>query len=386
VAGFTLLLALLAALLVPGAAMPAKTLEQKRAALDRVNKQRGALSGSLDDLNRQVDSLIGQLSGLRQREASLQGQLSAKQAELDRTTASLRAEQRHLEQVRGHLERALGVLRRWLVAVYKSDTPDVLALALQSASWSDVVAQNDYFNRIQGYEQTIAERVRALRARVREAVADLDEARTRLEQARNVIASQRDKVGRTRAAVEARHRELTAVAAARRGKLRAILGQKVDLERDILAAETPSGPVINAAPPVHGQRAKLVNGQAVAPAKAPAAVKGAIAAANRISTKPYVWGGGHGSFESSGYDCSGSVSYALHGGGLIDSPRDSSGLAVWGVDGAGEWITVYANGGHAWMTIAGLRFDTSGTGGNGPRWSTQTRSGSGYAIRHYPGL
>ena len=89
---------------------------------------------------------------------------------------------------------------------------------------------------------------------------------------------------------------------------------------------------------------------------------------------PYVWGGGHGSFESSGYDCSGAVSFALHGGGLISSPLDSTGLTTWGEPGAGNWITVYGNSGHAYAVIAGLRWDTSGTGGSGPSWSTDTGS------------
>jgi Putative peptidoglycan binding domain len=140
-----------------------------------------------------------------------------------------------------------------------------------------------------------------------------------------------------------------------------------------------------AAPPA-GSKARLVNGQAVAPANAPTAVKNAIAAANLIATRPYVFGGGHGSFNSSGYDCSGSVSYALHGGGLLRTTEDSSQLESYGSSGSGSWITIYANAGHAYMTIAGLRFDTgaqSSTGGN--RWTTAPRSSSGYVVRHPSG-
>ncbi len=117
-----------------------------------------------------------------------------------------------------------------------------------------------------------------------------------------------------------------------------------------------------------GESATLLsNGQAAAPASAPAAVKAVIAAANSIATTPYVWGGGHGSFSSSGYDCSGAVSFALNGGGFLSSPLDSTGLETWGVPGAGSWITVYANSGHAFAVIAGLRWDTSGdVSGTGP--------------------
>jgi peptidoglycan hydrolase-like protein with peptidoglycan-binding domain len=146
--------------------------------------------------------------------------------------------------------------------------------------------------------------------------------------------------------------------------------------------ETTSTPI----PLPVGSRATLVSGQAIAPANAPQAVKAAIAAANQIATRPYVYGGGHGSFTSSGYDCSGSVSYALHGGGLLRTTEDSSQLESYGGAGPGRWITIYANAGHAYMIIAGLRFDTSAqssTGGN--RWTSVGRSGAGFVIRHPSG-
>ena len=113
-------------------------------------------------------------------------------------------------------------------------------------------------------------------------------------------------------------------------------------------------------------------------------VQRVVAAANRIATTPYTWGGGHGSFQSSGYDCSGSVSYALHGGGLLSSPLDSSALMSYGSPGPGKYITIYANSGHAWMTINGRRFDTSARSESGSRWGGP-RSGSGYTVRHPTG-
>src|ERR671921_142672 len=124
-----------------------------------------------------------------------------------------------------------------------------------------------------------------------------------------------------------------------------------------LTTPTPTGPP---------GKAMLVNGRAIPPANAPAAVKQVIAAANKIRTKPYVYGGGHGRWWDSGYDCSGAVSFALHGGSLIDTPMPSGSLAGRGKAGKGKWITVYANGGHAYAIIAGLRWDTAG-GANGTR-------------------
>lgn len=126
------------------------------------------------------------------------------------------------------------------------------------------------------------------------------------------------------------------------------------------------------------------DGTAVAPADAPQAIKAVIAAGNRIATTPYVWGGGHASWNASGYDCSGSVSYALHGAGLLSSPLVSGDFGSWGSPGRGRWITIYSNAGHVFMTVAGIRFDTSGA--NPSRWQTDMRSSDGYAISHPTGL
>jgi peptidoglycan hydrolase-like protein with peptidoglycan-binding domain len=109
-----------------------------------------------------------------------------------------------------------------------------------------------------------------------------------------------------------------------------------------------------------------------------------IAAANQIATRPYVWGGGHGSFQSAGYDCSGSVSYVLHAAGLLSSPLDSTALESYGAPGPGKYVTIYANAGHAWMTINGRRFDTSAMWQSGSRWGG-ARSGAGFVVRHPPG-
>ena len=134
------------------------------------------------------------------------------------------------------------------------------------------------------------------------------------------------------------------------------------------------------------------DGSATAPVDAPPQIRKAINAANRIRTRPYIWGGGHRSFKSRGYDCSGAVSYVLHAAGLLKRPLSSGPLASsWGSPGTGQWITVYANRGHAYMVVAGLRFDTSAVGeslnrGSGPRWRSTARSAGGYTAKYYPGL
>ena len=120
---------------------------------------------------------------------------------------------------------------------------------------------------------------------------------------------------------------------------------------------------------------------------APPEVVKIIEAGNRIATRPYVYGGGHGKWEDRGYDCSGSVSYALHGANLLKAPLPSGSFTSWGQSGPGEWVTIYANGGHMYMVVAGLRFDTSGrSGDHASRWQLAPRSAAGFAVRHYPGL
>ena len=155
------------------------------------------------------------------------------------------------------------------------------------------------------------------------------------------------------------------------------------------------GATADVAPAAPAAQAQLVAGRAVAPLDAPPQVVAAIDAANRIVGKPYRYGGGHRRFEDRGYDCSGAVSYALRGAGLLTAPLDSGSFMRWGARGRGRWITVYTNPGHAYVVIAGLRFDTSlgdrvaaqplTRSGRGPRWGPP-RSSRGFVARHPAGF
>ena len=150
-----------------------------------------------------------------------------------------------------------------------------------------------------------------------------------------------------------------------------------------------ASPFPSSGPTVPGKIALLKRGVAFAPAKAPLPVKRAIWAANQLRSKPYRWGGGHASFFDIGYDCSGTVSFALRGAGALESPLPSSDLMRFGERGRGRWITVYARSGHTFAVIAGLRLDTTDfmNGGNtGPRWHEDGRDTSGYVARHPAGM
>ena len=158
-------------------------------------------------------------------------------------------------------------------------------------------------------------------------------------------------------------------------------------------AVTPPGPVLPCAhPTVAGFTAEIIHGVAYAPSEAPVQVQRAIWAGNRIRLKPYRVGGGHGKWNDTAYDCSGSVSYLLHAARLLKVSEDSGEMMSWGRGGAGQWITVYTNPGHAFIQIAGIRFDTSAEQdpnpppGSGPRWRPVMTSTAGFVARHPAGL
>jgi cell wall-associated NlpC family hydrolase len=153
-----------------------------------------------------------------------------------------------------------------------------------------------------------------------------------------------------------------------------------------LAADGVVGPATWAALGERGRPVLKQRGSSRSPAGASGRIARMVAGANRIARKPYRYGGGHGSFRDSGYDCSGSVSYVLHAAGLLKTPRDSSGFMSYGAPGKGRRVTIYANGGHVFMVIDGRRFDTTGRAETGTRWQPSMRSTAGYTVRHPVGL
>jgi len=385
---------LLLALCLVGSA-PAKTLREKLDAtqgeLGAVRKSHSALATTIAAQNRAIDSMLGEVSRLRSEQQALEAELAKKQDELDAATAKLEAERRHLEAVRERLRRALGVLRERLVAIYEAGSPDVVDVLLESETWSQASVRAEYLSRVQDYDDSVAGRVKGLRDEAQAAVRRMAALRAQLKSARDEIAAKQREAAEASAAAAARFAELKQAQAKRQADLEALesreaaLGDNLATISEQLASSGSPAPSAAPAPLTPGQSANYVSeSQASVPSAAPSAVKAAIEAANSIATTPYVWGGGHGSFSSSGYDCSGAVSFALNGGGYLSSPLDSTGLETWGAPGPGQWITVYANAGHAWVMIAGLAFDT--VGGPGPRWhASPVSSTAGFIARHPPG-
>jgi peptidoglycan hydrolase CwlO-like protein len=353
---------------------PASKIAQKQSELDRIQSTEGPLRSQIDRMNAEVDQLIGRESVLRQQEAAARAELATKQAELDKATAELNAEKAELARVRAKLKEAVGALEQLLVDIYKSNDPDVTAVVMRSASWGDLLTRAEYLDHIQNYDDEVVGRVRGLRDQITALVNQLQATHDRIQAARDAVAAKERQIASQHAQIQQQQAQLTAARNARQGVLNALLSKERQIQADLSEIPAPAG------------HATLdSNGDAIPPANAPLAIRGVIEAANQIDDLPYVWGGGHGSFSSSGYDCSGAVSFALHGGGFLSSPLDSTGLEVWGEPGGGNWITVFANSGHAWAYIAGLRWDTGGPGGgSGPRWSTVMRDDTSSFVARHP--
>jgi cell wall-associated NlpC family hydrolase len=317
------------------------------------------------------------LNDARARLAGIQATLIARESELRRVQTGLLQAREHLLELENRLQQASRALAANLVAAYESSKPDVVTVILESRGFKDLLERVSFLQRIGHQDAQVVGDTRA---------------------ARRAVAAQANAL----AALELRDRKLTDQVLAQRNQVAAIQAALLNQQiAEVSARDSKSAQLdqLNSklksleARAAREARAAVVGGIAVntggmvqPPPGAPTAVGQVMAAGNAIASLPYVWGGGHGSFHDSGYDCSGSVSYALAAAGLLSSPLDSTGFESWGAPGPGQWITVYANAGHAFMVVAGWRFDTVALSSGGTRWSQSSTDTSGYVARHPPGL
>ena len=273
--------------------------------------------------------MLGEVSQLRQEQQALE-------SELDEQAG--RARQRHGQagsreappgsRSAPRLQRALDVLRERLVSMYEAGSPDVLSVVLESETWSQASVRAEYLSRIQDYDNSVADRVKGLRDEAKAAVERMAAIRAQLKEARDEIAAKEQRSGRRprRSRRPLRRTEgspgpapgRTSNRSSRAKRRSATTSRRSPNSSPPRARRSPTG---TPAPLTPGQSAEYISeSQASVPSAAPPAVQAAIEAANSIATTPYIWGGGHGSFESSGYDCSGAVSFALNGGGFLVQP------------------------------------------------------------------
>jgi peptidoglycan hydrolase CwlO-like protein len=344
----------------------------------------GSLRSEIAAENARIERTAGGVAAEETRLNALQTELNARAAELRSVQTQLLAARDHLVRLENRLRVSSKTLAANLVARYEGSQPNLVSVILQAHGFSDLLNQISFIKKIGNQDAHIVGSTRDARAAVAQQATRLEGLEARDRKLTDEILGQRNQVAAIHAALlNQQIREVSA----RNGKaseLHGLTSQLQTLEakaakqaREAAAADSVSVP---------GGIAVDTGGMAQPPPGAPAQVAQVIAAGNAIATLPYIWGGGHGSFQASGYDCSGSVSYALAAAGLLSSPLDSTGFESWGEPGPGRWITVYANAGHAWMEVAGWRFDTVALAETGTRWSRGGGEFAGMVARHPAGL
>jgi peptidoglycan hydrolase CwlO-like protein len=323
------------------------------------------------------------LADANRRLGALQQQLSAREAQLRAVQTRLLAARNRLVDLENQLERATRALAANLVADYEHGQPNLVSVILDAHGFTELVEQVNFMHRIAQQNAAVVAWTRATRVAVARQARLLATLEHRDQTLTAQVLAQRNSVAALQSALlrqqigelHARGRHAT--------KLHALNARLASLEAKAAAEAARAAATRNVNV---GGIAVDTGGMVQAPPGAPAAVAQVIAAGNAIATLPYIYGGGHASFHADGYDCSGSVSYALAAAGLVSSPMVSGDFENWGDPGPGRWITIYANAGHVWMEVAGWRFDTVALAEGGTRWSRGGGEFAGFVVRHPPGL
>jgi peptidoglycan hydrolase CwlO-like protein len=325
-------------------------------------------------------------SGLDQARAQLgqvQAELNVREARLRAVQTQLLTARAHLLALENRLHRASVALAANLLARYENAQPDLMTVLLESHGFSDLLEQVNFLQRIGRQDVGVVITTRTARA----AVAHQADLLATLEQRDRSLALQvlarRNQIAALKAALLSRQISELRDRASTATRLHQLNARLSSLEARAAAEARTAAASGNAAV---GGIAIDTGGMVQPPAGAPPAIGEVIAAGNAIATLPYIYGGGHASFHADGYDCSGSVSYALAAAGLVSSPMVSGDFESWGDPGPGRWITVYANADHVWMTVAGWRFDTVALAASGTRWARGGGEFSGFVGRHPQGL
>jgi peptidoglycan hydrolase CwlO-like protein len=331
----------------------------------------------------QIHQTANGLANADLRLGELQGQLTAREAQLAAVQRALIAARDHLVDLENRLEQATRALAANLVAGYEQGQPDLVTVILEAHGFTDLVERVNFLHRIAVEDAQIVASTRAARRAVARQATQLAvlERRDRALAAR--VVADRNQVAALQAALLRENVAALRNRSADSAKLHALDARLASLEAKAAAQAAAAAASGNAGV---GGIAVDTGGMVQPPPGAPAPVAQVIAAGNAIATLPYIYGGGHASFRADGYDCSGSVSYALAAAGLVTSPMVSGQFESWGDPGPGRWITIYANAAHVWMEVAGWRFDTVALAEGGTRWSRGGGEFSGFVVRHPPGL
>jgi peptidoglycan hydrolase CwlO-like protein len=359
----------------------------------QISAQKTAASG----LQSQISSDSAQIATTDHGLAAAHARLDALQSSLDQRIGELRTVQNQLLAARDHLvalenrlHLATTALSANLVAGYEGAKPNLVTVVLSSQGFGQLLEQVGFLRKVGAQDASIVSITRTARRQVAAEANHLGGLETRDRALAEAVLSQRNQVAALQSALaDARIKEVGARARSA-GRLQTVQSRLGTLQHKLHVQEVKAAQAAARAAETGnanvGGIAVNTGGMVQPPAGAPTAVRQMIAAGNAIATLPYIWGGGHGSFQAAGYDCSGSVSYVLAAAGLLSAPEVSGDFESYGDAGPGRWVTIYANAGHVWMTIAGWRFDTVALAEDGSRWSQGGGEFAGFVVRHPTGL
>lgn len=374
-----------AAAIAAGAGAPSTgqaDIASERAAAQSLRQRVAAESARIAETEAGLRTAQARLRTLDQRVAKRQGQVQETQDELVRARVRMAKLERKAET-------ATEVLSANLARAYESGRPDIVSVVLTSKGFSELLERVDFLKRVSAHNGHILDETRDAKTAVTKQAGRLKVARQRFSLLAKEAVEDRDEADVVRNAILRRKQDQLSRRAGASAQLSRVRGRIRSLERQQAAAARAArvqASATQAAPRVAPSGGGGGGGGSnAAPSSADGStVSRVIAAANEIASTPYVWGGGHGG-ASGGYDCSGSVSYALAAGGLLDAPMASGGFMSYGEPGPGKRITIYANAGHMYMVVDGRRYDTSALSGGGTRWTSEMRSSAGFVARHPPG-
>jgi cell wall-associated NlpC family hydrolase len=334
---------------------------------------------------RKIAATQAGLADAERRLAALQARAQRRQTQLDDTQNKLVRARVHLTTLERKEARAQRLLAANLVASYKDGSPSFVTVVMDANGFADLLERVQFIKRVAARNASILDVTRNARVAVQRQTKTLTGLRSTYSTLAKAAIDDRNQADVVRSALLRREEQQLATRNGTASKLAAVRGRIAAIERRQAAAARAArlaSMATTQAPQVNG--GGTTTGVSTGGGDGGDVVARVVAAANQIASTPYVWGGGHGGAVG-GYDCSGSVSYALAAGGLLSSPLDSTGFESWGEPGPGRRITVYANAVHAFMIVDGRRFDTSALSG-GTRWTSASRSTAGFVARHPPGL
>ena len=360
-----------------------------------------ALRSQIASDTSQIERTSGGISNAKHRLGVVQMQLETHIAQLRTVQTQLMNARDNLELLEQRLQRASAALAANLRAAYESGSPDLVSVILNAHGFTNLLEQVNFLQRVGRQDAHIVGFTRSARLLVLHETIRLGDLEVRDRNLTDQILNQRNQVAALESALLNQQIDEVQARSGVRARLASVNTQLGSLQQklaaQVAAMEARQRAMEARAAAAAAQTGQQVNqsvggiaidtgGMVQPPAGAPAAVRQMIAAGNAIATLPYIWGGGHGSFVSPGYDCSGSVSYVLAAAGLLSAPEVSGDFESYGDPGPGQWVTIYANAGHVWMDIAGWRFDTVALAESGTRWSQGGGEYAGFVVRHPPGL